>query len=144
MILGKVALSALGTITVGGAILCSEGMITVRVQEHQPNGSHVFVVAPAMLVPIGMRFVPKERLQEIGSELRPYLPTIRVALEELSKSDDVTFVEVNAPSEHVRVAKHWGALVVDVNDAGETVHVSVPIRAARSAIERLARAGPTT
>ncbi len=144
MILAKVALGTLGTVAVGGAILCSEGMITVQVQEHGPKGSHVSVVAPAMLVPIGMSFVPQEKLREAGGEIRPYLPTIRAALDELARCDDATFVEVNGPAEHVRVAKHWGALVVDVTDAEDMVHVSVPIRAARRVIERLTEAGPAS
>jgi hypothetical protein len=124
--------------------LCSEGMITVNVQEHRPSGSHVFIVAPAMLVPLGMHFVPQENLREAREEVQPYLPTIRAALDELSKCEDATFVEVDGPNEHVRVAKHWSAFVVDVNEPGETVHVSVPIRAARSAIEQLVKAGPAS
>jgi hypothetical protein len=143
VILGKIALGALGTVVLGGTVLCSEGLITVRVREHKPNGSHVFVVVPAMLGPIGMRFAPRERLQEAAKQIRPYLPTIRVAMQELEKCSDATFVEVQSPNEHVRISKSWGAIVIDVDDADDTVHVSVPIRAVQSAIEELASAGPT-
>jgi hypothetical protein len=143
VIFGKIALGVLGTVTLGGAVLCSEGLITVRVQEHKPNGSHVFVVAPAMLVPIGVRVAPHERLREIEGRVRPYLPTIRAAAEELAKCPNATFVEVQSPEEHVRISKGWGAIVIDVDDRDETVHVSVPIRAVQSAIEELASTGPT-
>ena len=143
MILGKIALGALGTVVFGGAVLCSEGIITVRVREHKPNGSHVFVVAPAMLVPMGVRLAPRERLQEAERQVRPYLPTIRAAAEELAKCPNATFVEVQSPDEHVRISKSWGAIVIDVDDRDETVHVSVPIGAVQSAIEELASAGPT-
>lgn len=143
MILGKIALGAMATVVLGGAVLCSEGFVTVRVKEHQPNGSHIFVVAPAMLAPIALRLAPRERLQEAEKQVRPYLPTIRVAAEELAKCSNATFVEVQSPDEHVRISKSWGAIVIDVDDKDETVHVSVPIRAVQSAIEELASAGPT-
>jgi hypothetical protein len=41
----------------------------------------------------------------------------------------------------VVVAKKGGAVVVDVNDRDETVHVSAPIRAISSTIEQVAAAG---
>ena len=143
VILGKIALGMLGTVVAAGAIVSSEGMITVRVREKAPKGTHVFVVAPAMLVPIGLHFVAKENLQEAAAQVRPWLPTIRVAIEELEKCDDSTFVEVVDPADHVRVAKSGGSIVVDVDDADETVHVSAPLRAVRHTIEQLAAAGPT-
>jgi hypothetical protein len=52
-------------------------------------------------------------------------------------------VEVQSPEEHVRISKSWGAIVIDVDDQNETVHVSVPIRAIQSAIDELSSAGPT-
>jgi hypothetical protein len=41
------------------------------------------------------------------------------------------------------VTKSGGSIVVDVDDANETVHVSAPLRAVRQAIDQLAAAGPT-
>jgi len=44
----------------------------------------------------------------------------------------------------VSVVKINGSLVVDVQDPGENVHVSVPLRAVRSAIHEIAEgAGPS-
>ena len=68
------------------------------------------------------------------------MPTIRAALDGLRDSDDVVFVEVKEPGEHVEVAKSGRSIVVDVDDAGETVHVSTPIRAISSTIDQLAAA----
>jgi hypothetical protein len=42
--------------------------------------------------------------------------------------------------DHVRVKKDGGALVVDVNDPDNVVHVSVPLRAAQSSIHEIAEA----
>jgi hypothetical protein len=40
------------------------------------------------------------------------------------------------------VAKQGGSIIVDVNDPDETVHVSVPLVAAQSAIHQIAEASP--
>ena len=143
ILLGKIALGIVGTAVAGVGVLCSEGMIEVKVVERQPEVHHVYVIAPAMLVPIGMHFAPQRDLSHAAAQIRPWLPTIRAALDQLRESDDVTLVEVKEPGEHVRVAKEGSSIVVDVQDENETVHVSTPIRAISSTIEQLAASGPT-
>jgi hypothetical protein len=143
ILLGKIALGIVGTAVAGVGVLCSEGMIEVKVVERKPEVHHVYVIAPAMLVPIGMHFAPQRDLSRAAAQIRPWLPTIRAALDQLRESDDVTLVEVKEPGEHVRVAKEGGSIVVDVQDENETVHVSTPIRAISSTIEQLAASGPT-
>ena len=143
ILFGKIALGIVGTAVAGVGVLCSEGMIEVKVVERQPEVHHVYVIAPAMLVPIGMHFAPQRDLSRAAVQIRPWMPTIRAALDQLRESDDVTLVEVKEPGEHVRVAKEGGSIVVDVQDENETVHVSTPIRAISSTIEQLAASGPT-
>ena len=142
ILLGKVGMAIVGSALAGAGIICSEGMISVNVETRQPEKHHVYVVAPAMLVPIAMHFIPKEHLAEHAHEIQPWLPTIRASLDALSESEDITFVEVKEPGQNVRVAKSGGSIVVDVNENDETVHVSTPIRAMSSAIEELAAASP--
>ena len=142
ILLGKIGLGIVGTALAGAGIICSEGMISVNVETRQPEKHHVFVVAPAMLVPIAMHFVPKDRLGEPAREIQPWMPTIRAAVDALSESDDITLVKVKEPGQDVRVTKSGGSIVVDVNDENETVHVSTPIRAMESAVEELAAASP--
>jgi len=142
ILLGKVGMAIAGTALAGAGIICSEGMISVNVETRSPERHHVFVVAPAMLVPIAMHFIPKEHLADHTQEILPWLPTIRASLDALSEADDITFVEVKEPGQKVRVAKSGVSIVVDVNDNDETVHVSTPIRAMSSAIEELAAASP--
>jgi hypothetical protein len=144
MLLGKIALGFAGTAVAGIGLLCSEGMIVVNVVEKQPESHHIYVVAPALLAPIGMHFVPKQDLTQASAEVRPYLPTIRAALEEFRRTDDFIMVEVKEPGRHVRVAKDGGSVVVDVEEEGSTVHVSAPIRAISSTIEELAAGTPST
>jgi len=144
ILLGKIALGIASTAVAGASLLCSEGMIQVKVVEKRPEGHHIRVMAPALLLPIGMHFAPKDGIREASAEIQPWLPTIRAALAQLRECDDFAFVEVNGPGRQVRVVKSGGSLVVDVNDEEESVHVSAPIRTLSSAVEELAAAAPAT
>ncbi|HUJ32259.1 MAG TPA: hypothetical protein VLY23_13325 [Candidatus Acidoferrum sp.] len=142
ILLGKIVLGMAGTAVAGVGLLCSEGFVQVKVIEKQPQGHHINVIAPALLGPIAAHFVPRRDLANASEKIQPYLPTIRVALGSLREADDVVFVEVTEPDQHVRVSKSGGSIVVDVDDPGETVHVSTPIRAIEGTVEQLAAASP--
>jgi hypothetical protein len=144
LLLGKIALGFAGTAVAGVGLLCSEGMIQVNVIEKRPEGHHIHVMAPALLLPLGMHFAPKEGISEASAEIQPWLPAIRAALVQLRECDDIAFVEVKEPGQQVRVAKSGGSIVVDVNSEEQSVHVSAPIRAMSSAVEELAAAAPGT
>ena len=144
LIFGKVALGFAGAALIGSGILMSDGLIRVEVIERVPDSHHIYVVAPALLVPLGMHFVPRENISEASREIRPWLPTIRAALDSLRESDDITLVEVLEPGQEVHVAKSGGSILVDVHDAENDVHVSTPIRAISSSLEQLAAAAPST
>lgn len=140
--LAKLGIGVMGAALVGGAALSSEGFIHVKVHEHQLGGTKMNLVVPAALVPATLRFVPHHHLAEAAENLRPYLPVIDAAIPALNHCSDGVFVEVVDPGEHVLITKSGGSLVVDVNDAEHTVHVSVPLRAAQSAIHEIAEANP--
>lgn len=144
LLLGKIALGFAATAAAGVGLLYSDGMIVVDVVEKQPERHHIYVPAPALLVPVGMHFAPKEKLAEASREIRPWLPTIRAAVAQLRECEDIMLVEVKDHDEHVRVAKSGGSIVVDVEEEDDTVHVSTPIRALSSVIEQLAAAEPST
>jgi len=144
VLLGKVALGIAGTALAGIGLICSEGMIEVNVVEKQPEAHHVYVLAPAMLLPITMHFIPSRNLGRAAAEVKPWIPTIRAALEQLRAGEDVTLVEVREPGQHVLVTKTGGSVVVDVTDEDEIVHVSAPIRAIESTVEQVAAASPET
>ena len=108
LLLGKVGMGLAGVALAGAGIICSEGMISVNVQTRQPEKHHVYLIVPAMLVPIGMHFVPKENLAESSRELKPWMPTIRAAIDALDESDDITFVGSKAPrTERARGEEWW-------------------------------------
>lgn len=140
ILLGKVALGIAGVTVAGVGLICSEGMIEVNAVEKQPEAHHVYVLAPAALVPMAVHFVPSRKFGHASAELQPWMPTIHAALDQLREIDDVTLVDVTEPGQHVVVSKKGGSVVVDVNDPDETVHVSAPIRAISSTIEQVAAA----
>jgi len=142
ILLGKIALGVAATAVAGVGLLCSEGMIVVNVVEKQPEHHHIYVPAPAMLLPIAMHLAPKGELAQASQEIRPYLPAIRAAMDQLRDCEDMTLAEVRGREEHVLVAKRGGSIVVDADTEDATVHVSTPIRAVSSAIEQLAAAAP--
>lgn len=135
---GKIVLGVAGVAVAGAGVLCSEGLVHVKVVEKRPKGFHINVIAPAMLAPIAVHFTPPRYLAQAAWQVQPYMPTIRAAVISLRDSEDVVFVEVKEPGEHVEVAKSGGSIVVDVDNAEDTVHVSAPIRALSSTVEQLA------
>jgi len=90
----------------------------------------------------GVHLAPEERLREHLRHSSVHLALAQVALRELEKVPDALLVEVESPTEHVRVQTRRGSFVVDVDDPGETVHVAVPIRAARKVMEELEANSP--
>ena len=142
ILLAKLGVGVLGTAMIGTAALSSEGFIYVQVHEKQPGGTHVNVFVPAALIPMTLRFVPHHHLAEASKNLREVLPIIDAAIPALNRSPDGVLVEVSEPDEHVLVTHRGGSIIVDVNDEEDRVHVSVPLRAAQSAIHQIAEANP--
>lgn len=140
LLLAKVGLSIMGTAVVGGAMLCSEGMLRVKVHEKQADGTNINLVVPAALVPMTLKFVPDRHLAHASAQLRPYLPAIDAAIPVLEDCPDGVLVEVIDPVEHVLIEKRGGSIVIDVNDADDVVYVQVPLRAAQKAIHQIAAA----
>src|SRR5438067_10665337 len=140
ILLAKIGVSLLGTAMVAGAAVSSEGFIQVKVHEKQANGTHLFVIVPAAIIPAALHFVPKGDLTEASREIRPYLPIIDAAIPALEDCPDGVLVEVKDPQEHVLVQKSGGSIIIDVNDHEDIVHVSVPLRAAQSSIHQIAEA----
>jgi len=139
-LIGKVAIGvALATV-----VVMKDGLIEVNVQEHHKGGDHVHLYVPATVATWGVHLAPEEKLREHLRNHRQDLGIARVVLSELEKLPDASLVEVDSPKEHVHVQVRFGNLTVDVEDPGETVHVSMPIRAARKVVEDLETDAPTT
>ena len=133
----------LGTVMLGGAVLYSGGAVNVSVDEKRADGHHIHVLVPAMVLPLGLKFIPNRHLQKAPPELRRWLPAIEAAAEELERCPDGPFVEVDNPNEKVSIAKRGDSLEIDVDSPRETVHVSFPLKTVLSLVRELEAAGPT-
>jgi hypothetical protein len=138
--IGKILLG----MTLTTAVVMKDGIVEVNVQEKQAHGSHVHLYVPATVATWGVHLAPEERLREHLRHSREHLAIAEVALRELENAPDALLVEVESPTEHVRVQTRLGSFLVDVDDPGETVHVAVPIRAARKVIEELKADSPAS
>ena len=130
---------ALGMLVVGGVFVYNEGAVRVEVREKTRNGEHIHLVVPAVVFPVAARLVPRDKLKDARHKIGPWLPTIKVASEELTRCPDGPFVEVDSNREHVRIRKQSGSLFIDVDSEEETVHVSFPLQAAADTVSQLVR-----
>ncbi len=129
-IVGVALLCIMGSLAVLVAIAYSMGTVTVSVHEKKPDGQHIYVPVPAVVIPLGMRLAPPEDMADTAAEIRPWLPALKVASEELARCPDTTLVEVTSPEDKVRIAKSGDSIVIDVDSPEENVHVSVPLETA--------------
>lgn len=144
LLLAKIGVGLVGTMLVGGAIASSEGFIHVRVHEKEPNGTHISLIVPAVIAPLAVKFVPRRHLRDASANLQQYLPVIDAAISGLAECPDGPLVEVVDSDSHVTVVKSGGSIVVDADDSDDTVHVAIPLRAAKNTIDEIAEAnGPS-
>lgn len=138
---GTGTLMLAGAVAVGGMVY-DAGAVRVQVDERHARGHHIHLVVPAAVLPTALSFVPDHCLRDASKEVRPWLPAIKVAMEELAKYPDVTLVEVDDAQDHVRIAKRGNAISIEVNAPDETVHVSVPLHTINAAMQRIASVNP--
>ena len=140
--LAKAALGFGVTIAVVGAYVFHEGVIRVDVDENRAGGNHVHVWVPATTVSLGLRCVPRDRLEEAASKAQPFLPLLREISKELEKYPTAELVDVKDASDQVRVAIVDGRLQIDAVNEDQVVHVRVPAAAIRDVADRLEDAAP--
>lgn len=138
-IVGLAVLCILGSVAVVVTLAYSMGTVTVSVHEKKLNGDQVYVPVPAVVIPLAMRLVRTEDLADAAAEVRPWLPAIKVAAEELAHCTDTTLVEVTNHAENVAISKSGGSIIIDVDSPEERVHVSVPLGAAYMVAAQLER-----
>ena len=143
LLVGKILLGAAGSVVAMGAMISSEGFVNVKVHETKPDGVHLHIIAPVLLLNVGLHFVPQRNLKNAAEQVKPWLPVIDAAVEGLKESGDIQLVEVTGPDHHVKVATDGGYMVVDVIDPGDEVHVALPLSEIDRAVHEIAAAGPT-
>jgi len=143
LIIAKIALGFGATLAVGGAYVFHEGVINVDVDEFRPGGSHVHVWAPATVVSLGMRIVPRHHLEQAASQLQPFLPVLREVAKKLKRFPNTTFVEVKDGTDHVFIGTVDGKIRIDAVSDTETVHLRIPIETVENVADRLEADAPT-
>jgi len=144
MILAKLAVGTATTLMFATVYTFREGTIRVDVDEHRDGGSHVHVWAPAAVVPMALHFVPDDNLREAALHANEFAPIARVAVKELRRYPNTTFVEVNDGDEHVKVSTVGSKIQIDVEGPEENVHVAVPLSTIDDVIAQIASRQPAS
>jgi hypothetical protein len=132
----------LGSFLLGAVVIYDAGAVRIRVHEKKAGGDNIRLIVPAAAVPLAMRLAPEKDLRKASKDVRPYLPAIKIAAEELAKCPDGPLVQVTSSKERVSIAKHGDSLAIDVDSEDETVHVSFPLKMVHSVAQRLEGIGP--
>jgi len=130
--------------TLATAVVMQDGLIEVNVQEKGKDGTHVHLYVPATAATWGVHLAPTEKLKEHLRGHREQLQLARTVVKGLEEIPDATLLEVDTFTEHVRMEKRGGRFLLDVDDKGEVVHISVPIRAARKVLQDLEAEAPAS
>ena len=125
-----------------GAVYAWGGVMTVHVQDRS-EGFNLYLPVPVAMVDAAVAtsgfVLPSEEFFDIDVELGEWEPMVRGIVEALDDCPDVTLVEVEDGSEHVRVYKEHGVLKIDVDEDDVRVRVAIPTRAVERNAKRLAR-----
>ena len=125
-------------IFVFGATVAATGTVQVMVNEHGPDGTKLWIPVPAILFDAALfavpRIAPPEEMAEARAEIEPYLPALRQMADALEDLPNAVLVEVESPTEHVRISKSFGTFYIEVHDQDADVSVQVPARILGSAL----------
>jgi len=140
LVLAKVALGMCATLALAGAYVFHEGVIQVDVDE--THGSHVHFWVPATVVPLGLRVVPGNKLEEAACKVRPYLPVLREVAKELRKYPNADLVDVRDDDQHIKINVRDGKVYIDAVQKDKNVHVSFPAETISDVADRLESVAP--
>ncbi len=142
VLLAKIALGFGATVVLAGAYTFREGVLRVDVDESRGQGSHVHVWVPAAMVPMAMHFVPRKQMFRAGDKAGQFMPLVHAVAKELQRYPEAELVEVTDGEQHVRIRTHNGALLIDVSEPGEEVHVACPLAMIDDVSDQLAAYAP--
>lgn len=135
-------LMLLSAMAVGTAATSFYQAGSIAVQVQGSDGTDVSIRVPAGLANLAIALVPGDLpsrfdgLEEIPEEARAYLPALDRLGDVLAEAPDFVMVEVHDGDEHVRVEKRRRSLIIDVTSDDGRVHVEVPVRTLRKALNK--------
>ena len=121
--------------------VAATGTVTVSVHERGEDGLRLYIPVPALVFDLAVfaaaRLMPEEVLAEARAQIAPFRQGLEAVAEELENCPNGVLVEVDTPTEHVRVAKSWRSFEIEVDSDDAEVRVSVPARLAGRVLDVL-------
>jgi len=130
------------TVAWAGATVVRDGLVTVRVHESGPGGTHLYIPIPGTAIRAvahSLRWNGPER-EKFSRELAEVRPILSALGGELAACPDMTFVEVESDEAHVTIAKDGRTLRIHVLDRGDEVEISFPLDLAGDLFDTFAKA----
>ena len=112
------------------ASVVTTGLVTVKVHESGPHGTHLYVPVPAILVHAGLSVLPalveEDVWEEVRTDLGEWGPVAAEVLRAVEDAPDAVLVEIENEREHVRIEKDGRTLEIRVRDGRDSFEISVP------------------
>lgn len=116
------------------ASIVQTGLVTVEVHESGPDGTHLYLPVPAILVHAGLTVLPAimEEISEddvwedVRCDLGEWAPVAAEALRSVQDAPDAVLVEVENERESVRIEKVGRSLEIRVRDGRDSFEISLP------------------
>ena len=112
------------------ASIVQSGLVTVRVHESGPDGTHLYIPVPAALINAGLTVLPalvqEDVWEEVRTDLGEWAPVAAEALRAVEDAPDAVLVEIENDREHVRIEKDGRSLEVRVRDGKDSFEISLP------------------
>jgi hypothetical protein len=136
MLILKLAAVTAAVPAVFAAGLASLDWAVVDVREGGPSGQRIVVPVPLALARTALAFAPPQA-QSVPAPpaLKDAAPMAAAALAALSEAPDAELVRVEERGETVSIRKEGDTLRVHVDSGRETVRVTLPLSAARAALD---------
>lgn len=138
-VLSGIALLAAVFVAVPYWLVMRDGMVEISVLESGEGGDRIHLRVPASVVRVAAAFVPRIEPGIDDAEALAAIAAVGAAIEAMDAVEDAVFVSVDEPGTRVRIAKRDGLFVVEVDDGGDQVRISVPPVALRVIADALPR-----
>jgi hypothetical protein len=125
---------------VGLVVAWRAGSIVVEVREHGRGGDDVRIRVPAAAGDLALLCLPDRAFAGSFRNCVLRRGEMRALVSELERIPDGTvLVQVDSPSESVRISRDHGLLLIHVASDQENVRVEVPVRLAGAFLKRMDR-----
>ena len=112
------------------ASIVQTGLVTVKVHESGPDGTHLYLPVPAILVHAGLTVLPAliedDIWEDVRTDLGEWAPVAAEALRSVEDAPDAVLVEVENARESVRIEKVGRSLEIRVRDGKDSFEISLP------------------